>query len=186
MHRSLKRKLKKIENRPIIIDKLTSPESAELLYNLHLENSRRKNYDPHNRDKILTLFKTYNQDDQVSIYQAKSEGKLLSMAMVFFFGTDAYNYISGRTIDDENISSSPLLHFARIKESRDRQIKFYNFGGIVNKNQTKHSYFRFSQFKRSFGIDEIRTLPALDLVIKPIRYLPIYARQKQYKITKKL
>ena len=117
----------------------------------------------------------------MSALEAKLDQKNLSMAVVFFFGTDGYNYISARTESDQKISSSPLPHLATIDECRSRAIKFYNFGVIVAKNQTKLSYYGFSYFKRSFGVEEVNKLSALDLVLKPIRYLPIYIRQKQYK-----
>ncbi|NCU29199.1 peptidoglycan bridge formation glycyltransferase FemA/FemB family protein [Candidatus Saccharibacteria bacterium] len=49
-------------------------------------------------------------------------------------------------------------------------IKRYSFWGIVDENDTKHRFYGVSVFKRGFGVDELRYLPAQDMVIKPLAY----------------
>ena len=187
MNQSLRRQLRKLDQQKIQVKTKTNLKSAQLLYKFYSDNVKRRHQsNSYGQQKILELFKNFQKDGRVAIYQAETDQKILSMTMVFFFGTDAYNYISARTEQDEKYSSSPLLHLAAIGDSRARGLKFYNFGTIVCRDQTNHSYYGFSQFKRSFGVEEIKTIPALDLIIKPARYLPIYVRQKQYKRQNKL
>ena len=186
MNKDLRRRLNKLESLPIKVRKRTSLKAAKLIYNLHLKDAQKKRYAAYDRKMVLELFKNYNKDGQVSIYQAEFNQKVLGMTLVLFFGSDAYCYMGVRTLADQKFSCSPLLDLASIIESQDRKMKFYNFGGIVGKDQVNHSHYGLSQYKRRFGVEEFKKIRALDLIIKPIRYLPIYARQKQFKIINKL
>ena len=58
-----------------------------------------------------------------------------------------------------------------MRDARERGIKRYNFWGIVGENETKHRFYGVSVFKRGFGVEELKYLPAQDLVLKPVSYL---------------
>ena len=58
-----------------------------------------------------------------------------------------------------------------MRDARERGIKRYNFWGIVAEDDTKHRFYGVSVFKRGFGVDELKYLPAHDLVLKPGTYL---------------
>ena len=58
-----------------------------------------------------------------------------------------------------------------MRDARARGIKRYSLWGIVGENETNHRFYGVSQFKRGFGVDELKYLPAHDLVISPIKYL---------------
>ena len=62
-----------------------------------------------------------------------------------------------------------------MRDARKRGITRYNFWGIVDEDNTKHRFYGVSVFKRGFGVQELKYLPAHDLIInKPAYYLKTY------------
>ena len=65
-----------------------------------------------------------------------------------------------------------------LRDARERGIKRYNFWGITAEDDTKHRFYGVSQFKRSFGVDELIYLHAHDLIINPGKYKINYLIEK--------
>ena len=57
-----------------------------------------------------------------------------------------------------------------MKEARKRGCVRYNLWGIVGKEEISHRFYGVSEFKRSFGCEELKYTPAHDLVLKPLKY----------------
>jgi lipid II:glycine glycyltransferase (peptidoglycan interpeptide bridge formation enzyme) len=57
-----------------------------------------------------------------------------------------------------------------MRDARERGIGRYNFWGIVDEEDTKHRFYGVSVFKRGFGVDELKYVPAHDLVLRPGKY----------------
>jgi lipid II:glycine glycyltransferase (peptidoglycan interpeptide bridge formation enzyme) len=59
---------------------------------------------------------------------------------------------------------------AAMKEARERGCIRYNLWGIVEPDETSHRFYGVSEFKRSFGCEELRYTPAHDMILKPAKY----------------
>ena len=68
------------------------------------------------------------------------------------------------------MSGSPILHVEAMRDARERGIKRYNLWGIVGEDEKNHRFYGVSFFKRGFGGDELKYLPAHDLIISPMKY----------------
>jgi lipid II:glycine glycyltransferase (peptidoglycan interpeptide bridge formation enzyme) len=97
---------------------------------------------------------------------------------MIFYGNEASYHYGVSTELGTKYSGAPLLHMQAMRDARERGIKRYNFWGITAENDTKHRFYGVSQFKRSFGVEELIYLHAHDLVIKPAQYKLTYLLEK--------
>ena len=63
-----------------------------------------------------------------------------------------------------------MLHLAAMREARERGCIRYNLWGIVGVDEREHRFYGVSEFKRSFGCEELRYTPAHDMILKPAKY----------------
>ncbi len=175
MSQSLRRKIRKAQkDKKIKIRVSKSKEDARLFAKLHKEHAQIQNYVSFSEKKLICQFETFVADDQALLYIATREGKVLAANMIFFYGREASYHYGISTLLGQKYSSAPLLHLKAIAEAKRRNLKTYNFWGIVGINQIKHRYYGLSQFKRSFGIEEYKYVPAHDLILKKFAYLGIW------------
>ena len=105
------------------------------------------------------------------MYTAKKDGEILAMNFMIFYGNEA-SYHYGVSSDlGTKYSAAPLLHMEAMQEARKRRIGRYNLWGIVGLNETSHRFYGVSEFKRSFGCEELKYTPAHDLILDPKKYL---------------
>ena len=73
-----------------------------------------------------------------------------------------------------------------MRDARERGIKRYSVWGIVDEDDTDHRFYGVSVFKRGFGVDELKYVPAHDLILAPTKYrlnwLVETARRKARKV----
>ena len=59
---------------------------------------------------------------------------------------------------------------AAMREARKRGCIRYNLWGIVGLEEKSHRFYGVSEFKRSFGCEELRYTPAHDMVLGHVKY----------------
>ena len=57
-----------------------------------------------------------------------------------------------------------------MEEARERGMERYNLWGIVGVDEKEHRFYGVSEFKRSFGCEELKYTPAHDLILRPLAY----------------
>lgn len=97
---------------------------------------------------------------------------------MIFYGNEASYHYGVSTELGTKYSGAPLLHMQAMRDARERGIKRYNFWGITKLDEANHRFYGVSQFKRSFGVEELPYLHAHDLIIDPVKYRLDYAFEK--------
>ena len=175
MSQSLRRKIRKAQqDTNITIEVSRDKKDAQQFAQIHFDHSVRQKYVPFSKERLVCQFETFVQDDQALLYIAKREEQILAANMIFFYGKEASYHFGVSTTLGQKYPSAPLLHLEAIAEAKRRQLKIYNFWGIVDLDQTHHRYFGVSQFKRSFGVIEHHYVPAHDLICRPALYRLIW------------
>ena len=123
-------------------------------------------------------FKAFAKYDEVKLYTARYEGKVLAQIYIIFYGNEAsYHYAASTELGMKH-KGVLLLHEMAMNDARARGIERYNLWGITALNDTKHRFYGVSQFKRSFGVYELQYLHAHDLIINPTKYKINYLIEK--------
>ena len=115
-------------------------------------------------------FEAFRENDEILIYTARKDGEILAQNFMIFYGPEtSYHYGVSSQLGTK-YSAAPLLHMAAMKEARKRGCIRYNLWGIVGLDETSHRFYGVSEFKRSFGCEELKYTPAHDLILKPTKY----------------
>ncbi|MBR5647376.1 peptidoglycan bridge formation glycyltransferase FemA/FemB family protein [Candidatus Saccharibacteria bacterium] len=165
-----RRKLRKAEKAEIKIEVSKDPAIVKTFYNLEVKHAKRQGFVAFSESFLTKQFEAFAKNDEVLMYTAKKDGEILAMNFMIFYGPEA-SYHYGVSSDlGTKYSAAPLLHMEAMKEARNRGIIRYNLWGIVGLEEKSHRFFGVSEFKRSFGCEELKYTPAHDMVLNPVKY----------------
>lgn len=167
---SFRRKIRKAQKLDIKISRSQDPKIVHEFYQIQLQTAERQKFYAFSEDFLTKQFAAFAPNDEVTMYTAKLDGETLAQNFMIFYGNEAsYHYGVSSGLGTKH-SAAPLLHLAAMADARERGIMRYNLWGIVGLDETNHRFYGVSQFKRSFGVDELKYTPAHDLIIDPLRY----------------
>lgn len=170
MRQRLRRALRKAEKNNITVETSTNPDDIAEFYRIQLETAKRHDFTHFSEDFLKKQFAAFATDDSAVLYTARHEGEILAQNFMIFYGNEASYHYGVSTELGTKLSGAPLLHMQAMRDARERGIKRYSFWGIVDEDDTNHRFYGVSVFKRGFGVDELKYVPAHDLVLDPLRY----------------
>lgn len=170
MRQRLRRALRKAEKNNISVETSTNPEDIKEFYQIQLQTAGRHQFIAFSEDFLKKQFAAFAEADQAVLYTARYEGEVLAQNFMIFYGNEASYHYGVSTELGTRLSGAPLLHMQAMRDARKRGIKRYNFWGIVDEEDTSHRFYGVSVFKRGFGVDELKYVPAHDLILKPAQY----------------
>lgn len=166
-----RRKLRKAEKENIVVETSQDPETARTFYKLEVEHAKRQKFVAFSEDFLVKQFQAFAKNNEVIMYTARKEGEILAQNFMIFYGNEASYHYGVSTPLGTKYSAAPLLHIEAMREARNRGIKRYNLWGIVGLDEKKHRFYGVSEFKRSFGCEELKYTPAHDLILNKSKYL---------------
>ena len=165
-----RRKLRKAEKNNLTVETSQDVKIMKDFCKLEKLHASRQGYVPFTDSFLTKQFEAFAKNNEVIMYIGKKDGEILAMNFMIFYGNEA-SYHYGVSSDlGTKYSVAPLLHLEAMREARKRGIKRYNLWGIVGTNETTHRFYGVSEFKRSFGCEELKYTPAHDFVINPVKY----------------
>ena len=165
-----RRKLRKAEKNEIEITADTNDLSIKEFCGLEKKHAERQKYVAFSTSFLTKQFEAFRKHDEVLIYTARKDGEILAQNFMIFYGPEASYHYGVSSELGTKYSAAPLLHLAAMEEARKRGCIRYNLWGIVEPTDTSHRFFGVSEFKRSFGCEELKYTPAHDLILKPSKY----------------
>ncbi|MBM3210175.1 peptidoglycan bridge formation glycyltransferase FemA/FemB family protein [Candidatus Saccharibacteria bacterium] len=175
MRQRLRRALRKAEKNDIEVETTTDPAAIKEFYDIQLQTAGRHKFVAFSEDFFTKQFTAFAADNSAVLYTARYKGEVLAQNFMIFYGNEASYHYGVSTELGTKLSGAPLLHMQAMRDARTRGIGRYNFWGIVEEEDTGHRFYGVSVFKRGFGVDELRYVPAHDLVLKPLSYLRTWA-----------
>lgn len=157
--------IRKAQNMNIKIIRTQKVSEIDKFLPLYKELSQKRGFVPHKG--IKEEFEILEKDDQVVLFLAQYEKKIISGALIIFIGDLAIYHHSASLEEYKNIPSSYLIQWEAIKEAKKRGKKLYNFWGIAPDNKPNHPWKGLTLFKSGFGGEKIEFIHAHDL---PLNY----------------
>ena len=174
----LRRKIRKAQKNNITVSTSTDPKDIHEFYEIQLQTAARHKFVEFSESFLRKQFEAFAKYDAVKLYTAKLGDEILAQNFIIFYGHEAAYHYGVSTELGTKYSGAPLLHLAAMKDARERGIERYNFWGITAEDDVNHRFYGVSQFKRSFGVTELKYLHAHDLIIKPTKYKFDYLLEK--------
>lgn len=170
MHRRIRYAVNSARNKHFEIERSTDPARIHEFYQIQQETARRQHFVEFSEDFLTKQFAAFAEHGEAVLYIAKHEGRVLAENFMIFYGNEASYHYAVSTELGTKLSGSPILHVEAMRDARERGIKRYNLWGIVGEDEKDHRFYGVSFFKRGFGGEELKYLPAHDLVIRPMAY----------------
>ena len=165
-----RRKLRKAEKNEIEITADAERKSIEEFCKLEKKHAERQKYVAFSSSFLTKQFDAFAKNDEVLIYTARKDGEILAQNFMIFYGAEvSYHYGVSSELGTK-YSAAPLLHMAAMDEARKRGCTRYNLWGIVGLDEKTHRFYGVSEFKRSFGCEELKYTPAHDMILNPVKY----------------
>ncbi len=165
-----RRKLRKAEKNNLTVETSQDPKIMKDFCKLEKLHASRQGYVPFTDSFLTKQFEAFAKNNEVVMYVGKKDGEILAMNFMIFYGNEASYHYGVSSELGTKLSGAPVLHLAAMRDARARGIKRYNLWGIVGEDETDHRFYGVSVFKRGFGVDELKYLPAHDLILKPLAY----------------
>lgn len=165
-----RRKLRKAEKAEIEIASDTQETSIEEFCRLEKLHAERQKYVAFSTSFLTKQFEAFAKNGEVLIYTARKDGETLAQNFMIFYGAEASYHYGVSSQLGTKYSAAPLLHMAAMDEARKRGCTRYNLWGIVGTDETSHRFYGVSEFKRSFGCEELKYTPAHDMILNSAKY----------------
>lgn len=165
-----RRKLRKAEKNEIEVTWSDDDATIRDFCALEKKHAERQKYVAFSASFLTRQFEAFRKGGEVLIYTAKKDGEILAQNFMIFYGPEASYHYGVSSELGTKYSAAPLLHLAAMDEARKRGCVRYNLWGIVGTDETSHRFYGVSEFKRSFGCEELKYTPAHDMVLEPLPY----------------
>jgi len=142
----------------------TEIKDLENFYRIHEETVKRHKFIPFSFETLKNQLEVFRRDNQISIFSAKYQNKIISSAIIVFYGDQAFYHHGASSLEYSKIPSSYLLLWEAIREAKKRNKKIFNFWGIVE-DKPNHPWAGLSKFKKGFGGHSLEYLHCQDLAL---------------------
>jgi lipid II:glycine glycyltransferase (peptidoglycan interpeptide bridge formation enzyme) len=173
MRKNTRYLVKKAEKQGVKVIQSMDIKDIDILYKLQLETVERQHFIPFKKEYFIKEFENFLKDNKVRIFKALYQRKVLSIALIIFYGKEAVYHYSGSSSAWRKIPASYLLQWEAIKEAKKQGCQVYNFWGIAPGDNPHHRFAGVTLFKKGFGGEEVSYLHAHDLPLKS-KYWLIY------------
>ena len=165
-----RRKLRKALKAEIEVSATCDDADIKEFCRLEKLHAERQKYVAFSTSFLTKQFDAFREGGEVLIYTARKDGETLAQNFMIFYGPEASYHYGVSSELGTKYSAAPLLHLKAMEEARKRGCVRYNLWGIVEPDETSHRFYGVSEFKRSFGCEELRYTPAHDMILKPAKY----------------
>lgn len=176
MRKTTRYLIKKAEKDGVEVIISKNPKDLEIFHNLEINTVAKHKYIPFSKKYVKTQFEMFEKSDDVLVFLAKFQGKIISSAIIIFYGDTAF-YNHGASVQTK-VPASYLIQWRAICEAKNRGKSFYNFwGGIVIDAPPSHPWAGITLFKTGFGGYIFNTLHSQDFPTS-LSYWPIRIFEK--------
>lgn len=165
-----RRKLRKAEKAGITVETSDDPAIVKTFYELEVNHAKRQGFVAFSESFLEKQFRAFAENNEVLMYTASLNGEILAQNFMIFYGPEASYHYGVSSELGTKYSAAPLLHLKAMTEARRRGMIRYNLWGIVGTEEKGHRFYGVSEFKRSFGCEELKYTPAHDMILKPTKY----------------
>lgn len=174
MRKNTRYSIRKAEKDEVKIVKSTDIKDLKAFYEVYEDTVKRQQWHAYNYDYLAKEFEIFNKDNQIKIYLAEYNGKIIAASLFIYYGKEVYYHHSGSLTEYRKIPASYLIQWESISDAKKLDYKTYNFFGIAREDDVDHPWYGLTFFKKGFGGYERRSIHAHDLPIRKKYWLTYY------------
>lgn len=165
MRKNTRYDIRKAEKLGIVTRISTDPAEIMAFYQAQVALAQRHQFVPFSEAFLYEQFVAFKAQDRVRLIHAYQGDQLLATAFVIFYGTQATYHYGISTPANDRLPGAHAVQWRAIQEAKQQGCTSYDFWGITEKEDTHHRFYGVSVFKRGFGGQEVRYVPAHDVPV---------------------
>lgn len=154
------------KNKGISLRQTQDPEQITILTQFLKGLGERDHFNPQNEEHL----KRQLEAGFATLYVAELEGKPIAAALIY--DHDGVRYYAHAATDDEHrkLMAGTIILIQMIADAKENGADMFDFWGITTSEDPKHPWHGFTQYKKSFGGEQVDYAGTWDLPVKGLRY----------------
>lgn len=164
----------------------TSTDFIEAFCEVYEETVQKHDFVPFSKKYLTEEVRAFNgvgqprlvsgEGTEARIYLAKWSGKVLSAAIVIFYGNSAYYHHGANSLEHRKVPAAYALQWQAIRDAKAHGKKLYNFWGIAeDEENSNHPWHGLTFFKQGFGGHRVNLTHTHDLPLTSTYWLSYLA-----------
>lgn len=154
----------------IEVEKHTSEAIYREFHAVQVATAQRQGFIPPDLDTLLAERTAFGE--QAWIYRAVLDGQPVAYGLILTTGREAEYFEAASTDLNRKHPGSTAILWQAMRDLKAQGYERFNLWGIAPEGQPQHRYAGVTTFKKGFGGQVVTFLPAQDLVLSKVRYLP--------------
>lgn len=146
----------------------TTSEEVRQWYKLYLVTSARDNFGIHTLDYYLRAWELFAACDELRLFLAEHDGRLLAGIFVAVFAGQAIYLYGASGNEDRHLMPNYALQWEAILWAKRQGARLYDFWGIPDTDDADEAMAGVYRFKRSWGGRLVQFLGGYESVYHPI------------------
>ncbi len=178
MRKTMRNLIGRADRDGVTIEVSSTAAAVDTFIAIHQDTVKRHHFVPYRDTYFRAECEAFREHDHVQLFQARYQGKVISSAIMMYYGdTGAYHH--GASLSEyRRIPASYLLQWSAIQEAKRRGCSRYNFWGVVPEEyfhskllHRSHPFVGVTTFKTGFGGQRFDLLPCQDYPLSPRYWL---------------
>jgi len=170
MHSKTRYNIRVAMRHGVEVKEKTNDEGFKIFMDLAREVEAKGDFHYHPASYYQIMIKTLGEKGMLKVLVAEYKGKPLAAGIFIRYG-NIFTYAHGASTKAKAHVMAPyLLHWEAIEMAKREGSLGYDFFGIAPNEDTNHSWFGITRFKKGFGGKELHYVGAADTVNDKVRY----------------
>lgn len=154
------------ENKGISLRQTQDPEQITILTRFLKGLGERDHFNPQTEEHL----KRQLQAGFATLYIAELEGEPIAAALIY--DHNGVRYYAHAATDEEHrkLMAGTIILIQMIIDAKENGEEVFDFWGITTSEDPKHPWYGFTQYKKSFGGEQVDYAGTWDLPVKKVRY----------------
>lgn len=184
MRRQTRYLVRQAQKKGIVVSVEEGEAALKVFYALQRHTAKRQHFVQSSQAEITAIKRTLRTN--AKLYFAKLNDQILAAGLVLFLAPEGIYLEAASTPAGHKYPGAYALIWQAMRDLKAAGFKRFNLFGIAPPNSPKHRFAGVTTFKTGFGGKVINYLPAYDLVLKPLPYLPNYLLESIRRIRRHL
>ena len=151
-----------------------NPERYQLFqefYAAQQKTAARQHFIPPSRSELEKECNNFGKSARLYVART-AEGEPIAYGLFLLFGREADYFEAASTPLNHKLPGAYAIQWQAMRDFKKAGLKCYNLWGIAPEGQPNHRYAGVTTFKTGFGGEIKNFVPAHDLVLSKLKYLP--------------
>lgn len=170
MKSSLRNRHRNYHKKGLSVRSSNDPADVEHLIRLMAQVATRNDMLPHSDEYLRDNAKHLMPEGAALMYLAELDGEVIAASLTFEDEDCRYYAHAAADTEHRSLHAGAILVSQMIADATEGPQKFFDLYGVVPESEKDHPWFGFSEFKRSFGGQQVDYAGTYEIPVRRVHY----------------